>query len=202
MMTLPVEPPDPAAPPADRRPADVRALLASRDDPHAFTAVFDAHFAGLHGYLRRRLGDPLAEELAAETLTRAFDVRHRFDPDRAGVRTWLHGIAARLVADHARSEARRLRAYAREAGRSAPGAPEAAAAIARADAAAAGPALARALAGLRAEEREVLLLFAWAELGYDEIATALGIAPGTVRSRLHRARAAVRQALDEEEEDR
>jgi DNA-directed RNA polymerase specialized sigma24 family protein len=41
----------------------------------------------------------------------------------------------------------------------------------------------------------VLLLYAWEELGYPEIARALQIAPGTVKSRLHRARRRVRQSL-------
>jgi RNA polymerase sigma-70 factor (ECF subfamily) len=47
--------------------------------------------------------------------------------------------------------------------------------------------LADALASLAAGDREVLLLIAWAELAYDEVAVALGIPVGTVRSRLHRA---------------
>lgn len=63
-------------------PADTEVLVASRHDPQAFVLVFDAHFPALHGYLRRRLGEPLAEELAAETFTRDFEVRERFDPDR------------------------------------------------------------------------------------------------------------------------
>ena len=66
---------------------------------------------------------------------------------------------------------------------------------ARADGAAAGPALAAALAVLTAEERDVLLLYAWEQLDGPEIAAALSIAPGTVKSRLHRARARVCQSL-------
>jgi RNA polymerase sigma-70 factor (ECF subfamily) len=45
-------------------------------------------------------------------------------------------------------------------------------------------------------ERDVLLLYAWAELSYDEIAEALAIPVGTVRSRLHRARGIVRELLE------
>ena len=63
------------------------------------------------------------------------------------------------------------------------------------EAAAAGPALALALATLRSDERDVLLLFAWAELTYAEIAEALGVPVGTVRSRLSRARARFRELL-------
>jgi predicted DNA-binding protein (UPF0251 family) len=53
--------------------------------------------------------------------------------------------------------------------------------------------LAEALAGLARPERDVLLLIAWEQLSYDEAGRALGIPVGTVRSRLHRARAKVRQ---------
>jgi len=55
--------------------------------------------------------------------------------------------------------------------------------------------LAAALAGLPAGDRDVLLLIAWADLSYDEVAVALNIPVGTVRSRLHRARRKTREAL-------
>lgn len=58
-------------------------------------------------------------------------------------------------------------------------------------------AAARALAELPPHERDVLLLLAWAELNYEEIARALDVPIGTVRSRLHRARAHVRARLDD-----
>lgn len=173
------------------------ALLASRTQAEAFKGVFDAHFRPLSAYLSRRLGESLAEEIAAETFARAFDVRHRYDPTRGTVRAWLHGIAANLVRDHYRDETRRLRAYARLADRATSPGAEMAASDERMDAQAAAPAVAEALAALRRQEREVLLLFAWAELSYEEIAQALGIRIGTVRSRLWRARARVRAMLEE-----
>jgi predicted DNA-binding protein (UPF0251 family) len=58
-----------------------------------------------------------------------------------------------------------------------------------------GPALTRALERLREADREVLLLYAWEDLTYEEIAQALGIPVGTVRSRLHRARTQLRELL-------
>ena len=57
------------------------------------------------------------------------------------------------------------------------------------------PRLHAALLALRDEEREALVLFAWAELTYEEIALATGAPIGTVRSRLSRARARLRDAL-------
>jgi RNA polymerase sigma factor (sigma-70 family) len=55
--------------------------------------------------------------------------------------------------------------------------------------------VAAALAALSPEEREVLLLYAWAELNYDEIARALDLPVGTVRSRLNRARGKAADSL-------
>jgi RNA polymerase sigma factor (sigma-70 family) len=65
----------------------------------------------------------------------------------------------------------------------------------RADAAALKRRLAAALASLPARQRDVLLLFALADLDYDAIARTLGIPLGSVQSALHRARAKVRAAL-------
>jgi len=59
------------------------------------------------------------------------------------------------------------------------------------------PRLARALAGLSQEERDVLLLVALADLSYDEISDALSVPYGTVCSRLNRARKKIRAALDQ-----
>jgi RNA polymerase sigma factor (sigma-70 family) len=180
--------------PAQR--SDAAILAASVGDPEAFTALFERHFSRIHRWLHRRVGAPLAEDLAAETFTRAFDQRERFDGAYADARPWLFGIAANLVHDHHRAELRRLRALARVQRWEEAGDDPAAGAVDRADAAAAGPAVAAALAGLRDEERDVLLLVAWAGLEYDEVARATGVPIGTVRSRLHRARGHLRAALD------
>lgn len=52
-----------------------------------------------------------------------------------------------------------------------------------------------ALEALPPRERDALLLLAWADLSYDEIAEALHVPVGTVRSRIHRARQALRARL-------
>ncbi|HWI72748.1 MAG TPA: RNA polymerase sigma factor [Baekduia sp.] len=181
-------------------PADAAILAASVGDPQAFGTLFERHFAAIHRWLHRRGGAPLAEDLAAETFTRAFDRRATFDGRYPDARPWLFGIAANLVHDHRRSELRRLRALARVERWEAGAEDVATGAVARADAAALGPAVATALADLRDEERDVLLLVAWAGLEYDEVAHATGVPIGTVRSRLHRARRRLRTALGEIEE--
>jgi RNA polymerase sigma-70 factor (ECF subfamily) len=159
-----------------------------------FAAIFDRHYDAIARYLRRRVGATLGDELASETFLRAFAGRADFDPSRTSALPWLYGIAANLVRQHHRTEQRRLRAYARAVVRLREES-DLADVDERLDAAAAGGALAAALAELNMPEREVLLLYAWAELSYQEIAAALRIRPGTVRSRLHRGRAAIQEQL-------
>jgi RNA polymerase sigma factor (sigma-70 family) len=98
-----------------------------------------------------------------------------------------------LLGRHYRDEERQLRAYARTGVD--PVLDTADVSDARLDAEGFRRRLAEALAELRSEERDVLLLFAWAELDYAEIAEALEVPIGTVRSRLSRAREHVRIAL-------
>ena len=160
----------------------------------SFEDAFEAEFAPLHRYLARRLGSSTADELAAETFAVAFRRWDRLDPERP-VRPWLYGIAANLVRHHWRRERRMLRAYARTGVD--PVLAEEDAAVERADAEARQRELAEALAALRRDEREILLLHAWAELTDSEIADALGVPPGTVKSRLSRAREKVRNRLGE-----
>jgi RNA polymerase sigma-70 factor (ECF subfamily) len=159
----------------------------------SFEAAFDAEFASLHRYLARRVG-AAADELAADTFAVAFRNWDRLDPERP-VRPWLYGIAANLMRHHWRKERRMLRAYARS-GVDPVFADEDAAAE-RADADARHRELATALAELRKDEREILLLNAWAELTDAEIADALGLPIGSVKSRLSRTREKLRNQLGE-----
>lgn len=155
-----------------------------------FERAFAANFASVHRYLHRRVGRDLADDLAAETFAIAYAQSDRFDPDRP-VRAWLFGIATNLARRHYRDEERKLRAFARTGVDPVLGAGEDET-IERADAAAERPRLATALASLRRRDREILLLHAWAELSDDEIATALDLPLGTVKSRLSRTRARLR----------
>ena len=179
------------------RQSDAEVIRASIQDPDAFRELFVRHYDALFSYFARRLGREAADDLAAEVFLRAFHLRARYDGSYPSARPWLYGIAANLLRRHRRTEERRLRAYARQAGER-----PAAQRVGwhedtdeRLDGEAAGPALAKALAALTADQREVLLLFAWADLSYEEIALALGVPVGTVRSRLSRARERVRHAL-------
>jgi RNA polymerase sigma factor (sigma-70 family) len=136
----------------------------------------------------------LADDLAAETFTLAFRRRHQYRAERPDFAAWLYGIAGNLLRQHARAEIRRLRAYARVVPDTA--GPDVGDGVAeRVDATVAARRAALAVADLPPEQREVLLLFAWTDLDCARIARALGVPPGTVRSRLHRARQRLRGQL-------
>jgi len=167
--------------------SDSDAIRCSSTDPEAFVAVFDRHFDAIHRYLHRRLGVDLADDLAAETFTRAFASRRSFVPHEGGALPWLYGIATNLVRRHRRTEERRLRAYART-GRDDVVLVDVDAVVDRADAAGLGAALAGALAALPRDERDTLCLVALAELNHEQVAAALRVPVGTVSSRLSRAR--------------
>jgi RNA polymerase sigma-70 factor (ECF subfamily) len=176
-------------------------MARSLDEPEVFATLFDRHAPAVHRYLGRRVGD-LADDLLSETFLIAFRRRAAYRPERVEVRPWLIGIATNLVHGSARAERRRYRALARAAAEpEVPGADPGDSA-GRLDAQALRGPLAGALAGLKTRDRDVLLLFAWAQLSYEEIAAVLDIPLGTVRSRLNRARRLTRAALSTLEENR
>ena len=176
--------------------SDASIVTASLAAPEAFGALFDRHARTLYRYLVRRIGPDEADSLLGEVFRIAFEKRSTYDLNRENARPWLYGIATNLVAKHRRSEARRIRASARLIARrpEEEGAEERVAAAI--DAADLWPRVADAVTELPEGERDALLLFVWEELGYDEIATALGVPVGTVRSRLNRARMRLRELDD------
>jgi DNA-directed RNA polymerase specialized sigma24 family protein len=162
------------------------------DDSAEFGAVFDRHAPAIFRFAAHRLGRQAAEDVLAETFSRAFAARGRAYTVDGSWRAWLYKIASNLIADELRQRERawaaneRLRARAVACGGFA----------ADAGVAVVDPELVAALEGLRAEEREALLLLAWGELSYAEIAVVTGAPIGTVRSRLSRARSHLRAVLD------
>lgn len=173
---------------------DGRLLEASVREPDRFTLIFDKYFPQVHGYVARRLGSDVADDLAAETFLIAFRQRDRFDRRSGVVRAWLYGIATNLIRRHRRDEVRAWRALAKlPLPLPVTGAEERIAAQVTAQGT--RRELAAALAKVSAKDREVLLLVALGQLTYDEVAAALGIAYGTVCSRLSRARRIVRDSL-------
>jgi RNA polymerase sigma factor (sigma-70 family) len=174
---------------------DAEVIEASLEDPREFGALFDRHFRPVHRYLIRRVGERAADDLASQVFVTAFEIRVRYDLARPRARAWLFGIATNLLRHHLRDERTRLEAYARQAAEELHLTEGLGEIEERVDAEAALPRLIDALLELPRGDRDALLLFAWAELSYPEIAEALAIPVGTVRSRLHRARATMRELL-------
>jgi RNA polymerase sigma factor (sigma-70 family) len=173
---------------------DAAVISRSLHEPEVFALLYDRHAAAIYRYVIRRLGEGYADDVVAECFLAAFGRRDRYDLSRADARPWLYGIAARVIGKHRRTEVRLLRALARTGAD--PVAEDHADRVdSRVTAAALQRELAAALAGLAAGDREVLLLIAWADLSYAEVAEALAIPVGTVRSRLSRARTKTRAAL-------
>jgi RNA polymerase sigma-70 factor (ECF subfamily) len=181
-------------------PPDAEVIGRSLGEPQAFGLIYDRHAATLLRFLGRRAGARVAEGLVGELFRIAFERRKTFDPSRASALPWLYGIGSNLLLKHRRGEARRLRASARMAvGREAADARASAAAL---DARLLFPRVADAIEALPDEEREALLLFAWEDLPYQGVAEALALPVGTVRSRLNRARARLRELLEPKGKDR
>ena len=182
-------------PGAARDGDDAEVVARSLEQPEAFALLYDRYAADIHRYAARRLGDSAADDITADTFLTAFRVRSRYDLTRANARPWLYGIAGNLIGRQRRTEVRALRALART-GHDPVAASWGDSWVEETDSriAAQGP-LAGALAALSAGDRNVLLLVAWADLTYQEVAEALDIPVDTVRSRLNRARRKVRSAL-------
>jgi RNA polymerase sigma factor (sigma-70 family) len=166
---------------------DASIIEESLGRPQAFAGLFDRHFDAIHRYLARRLGSDRADDLAAATFAVAFERRATFR-DHVDALPWLFGIATNLLRNEWRAEHRALDALEQltvntRHDRSEGNALE-------------SGGLAELLAELDADQRDVLLLHAWEGFSYQEIAVALGVPIGTVRSRISRARARLRPLID------
>ncbi len=177
-----------------RHISDADLVVRSLEDPEAFGEIFDRHAPTLLRYLVRRVGRTTGEALLGDLFQTAFEARPRFDPTHTSARPWLYGIASNLLLKHHRTEGRRLRATARLASEPR-SARDGERVLETADARLTLERVADAIEELAPADREVLLLFAWEELSYKQISEAQGVPVGTVRSRLHRARASLREQI-------
>ncbi|WP_245674230.1 MULTISPECIES: sigma-70 family RNA polymerase sigma factor [Actinoplanes] len=176
------------------RCTDAELIAAAHRVPERFAELFDRHYGRIFAYAARRLGRDVAEDVASETFLVAFSRIAGYDMSRPDAAPWLYGIASNLIARQGRAESRRYRALSRLVpDDTVDGYDDVIAG--RLDAATERGRLATALARLSGPDRDALLLVAWAGLSQPEVAAALEVPAGTVRSRLHRARQAMRTAL-------
>jgi RNA polymerase sigma factor (sigma-70 family) len=181
----------------DTQASDADLIARSLAEPDLFTAIFDRHSAEILRYVYARLGAELAEDVTAETFLAAFRCRDRYNGAWPDARPWLYGIAVRQIRRHRRVEARRLRLL-RSALADRPTPDHSNRVVERVTAQRLGPRLAAVVAALPQQDRELLLLFAWAELTYAEAATALGTTTSAVKARLHRIRVRMRRELGDD----
>jgi RNA polymerase sigma factor (sigma-70 family) len=192
--------PETASPPRDGgvvrdgERTDAAIIARSQDDPEVFATVFDRHYDAIHRFLWGRVGRD-AEDLTAEVFRIAFERRGDYDTAYPSAKPWLFGIASRLAKESHRARARtdEVRTRLDREARTGVAGPEQHLTELAPDAA-----LAAALEEVEERDREPLLLHAWADLSYEQVAAALDIPLGTVRSRIHRARHDLRDRLDED----
>ena len=166
---------------------------AKAGDRQAFTEVVRHYDHRLRALAHRLLGDRAAmDDALQEAYVKAYRALPGFRED-AGLGTWLYQITYRACVDIQRRESRQQGdpAWAPPTA-TGPSADPAATATSRTD-------LQRALATLPIDQRAAVLLVDAEGLDYDAAAAVLGVAPGTIASRLSRARAALRAALAEGE---
>jgi RNA polymerase sigma-70 factor (ECF subfamily) len=142
-----------------------------------FEALFEAQYAAVQRAAARRVPEALVDDVVAATFLVAW---RRIDDLPESVVPWLHGVVRRVAANERRSSARQ----AQVAERMSEYVPVAEAVGPSAERE--GPVM-RAFGELSVRDQEVLALVTWDGLSAPEAAQALGVRPGTLRVRLHRA---------------
>lgn len=156
------------------------------DDADAFGLLFARHGGRIHRYVLRRTADPqLAEDITAIVFLEAWRKRASVELTQPSALPWLYGVAGNVLRHQRRTRRRHqdlVDSVAQLPSRS-PALVES-----QAQAAADAAVVLEQVRGLPRRERDVLVLAAWEGLSHAEIAEALGISPGRVKSRLFQAR--------------
>lgn len=168
---------------------DSEAIAASITDPDRFSEIFERHAPAVAGYVRRRIGAEGVDDVLNETFLVAFRRRASFETSSDSARPWLFGIATRLMRRHRAQEAARWRAFEHASGAAETAGRDDHDSDERLDASRAIRELAPRIAALSRKDRDTLLLYAWGDMTYEQVAASLGVPVGTVRSRLNRVRA-------------
>jgi RNA polymerase sigma-70 factor (ECF subfamily) len=178
---------------------DGEIVAASIEEADQFGVIFERHSSDIWRFLARRVGRDLAAEFTGEVFARAFEKRERFDTSRQSARPWLYGIATNVVGDYLRRrDVRNRRSRAVGVGMLERHPNPYDQADGDIDARRFRPQFDEALSRLRRRDRDTLILYAVEGLTYAEVAEALDIPTGTVRSRLSRARQRMRELLPPE----
>ena len=174
--------------------SDEQLMLAfSKGSAEAFTELFSRYKQPIFGFFRRRVLESVqAEELTQETFVALLRAASRYEP-RALFRTYLFAIGFKILRAHRRKAAFRATFFGQRNFTPDPS---------KCDATESGLWVRRAVAKLDPMEREILLLREFEQLSYAEIADLLELQLNTVRSRLFRARTALRNLLEPQKGER
>ncbi len=173
---------------------DASLIRLSLSDPERFTGVVERHAEALHRYFSKRSPHSALDDLVSETFLTAFRSRQNYDTSYLDARPWLFGIATNVLRHHRRSEGRRIARIGRwHSPESEQDRTEEVESGMVADTEASK--IQSALEQVDERYRDVLMLVAGPGLTYEEVARALGIPVGTVRSRMSRGRTQLRELL-------
>jgi RNA polymerase sigma-70 factor, ECF subfamily len=167
--------------------SDERLMLAfSQGSSEAFTELFHRYKQPIYGFFRRRVADSAhAEELTQETFLALLRAAARYEP-RALFRTYLYAIGFKILRAHRRKAAFRAAFQGHRNSLPDPS---------KRDSTESGLWVRRAVEKLDPLDREIVMLREFEQLSYAEIADLLELPVNTVRSRLFRARTALRDLL-------
>ncbi len=177
--------------PAQPALCDERSLVErARTDPDAFVALYRAYLPRIHAFAVRRTGSvAVAEDVTSATFERALRALPRFRWTGGGFGPWLFRIAANELVDHHRRTVRSMTVLpALAADREAPPPAEPADDRIRA-----------ALAAIRPRYQQAITLRYLAGLSHREAAAALGVTKPVMAVVLHRAMAALRKAMEDDD---
>jgi RNA polymerase sigma-70 factor (ECF subfamily) len=160
--------------------------MESDEQAEHFDRLFRSTFRRVMAYCLRRTTETAAHDAVSEVYAVAWRKRRRLPADEHEAALWLLGVARNVLANQARGQRRWARLLRRVAEQPPPAPPPGDGH---------GRDLHEAMAGLSAADQELLRLAYWDDLSPSDIATVLGISPGAVSTRLHRARHRLRSRL-------
>lgn len=167
--------------------SDAAIIRNSITDPNAFEDIFHRHYKTIYNYFSRRVENEVIEELASSVFVKAFEIRKKFDTTKENSLPWLYGISSNILNTSRRTknryqvkEKRAFEFYKQDA-------------ISydqnlSIEDKKLNESISVALMNLKKADLEVVLLFIWEQLNYQEIASTLEIPIGTVKSRMNRAK--------------
>jgi len=169
--------------PPDDVGLDGQLVLAAQGDQAAFETVYDQVAGAVFGLIQRVLRDSAqAEEVAQEALLEVWRTAERYDPARGSALAWIMTIAHRRAVDRVRSAAA---AAAREVKAATIEPPAPADEVAESvESSLEAERVRRCLDGLSEPQRRAITLAYYSGYTYPQVASAVGVALGTVKTRI------------------